>query len=128
MRVSDVELVCQDLFAAPCDRSFDAVVASEVLEHLERPAAALTRLRALMRPGGLAFLNVPVNSPAPDHIFLWREASHIRELVDAARLQVITMRELPMTGHTLDDARRRCLTVSCALVARRPTNERPMDA
>jgi 2-polyprenyl-3-methyl-5-hydroxy-6-metoxy-1,4-benzoquinol methylase len=124
MRVQDVELARHDLFAAPADRSFDAVVASEVLEHLEQPAEALARLRGLTRPGGLVFLNVPVNSPAPDHIYLWRDPGQIRELAIAAGLDVLTAHAIPMTGRNLDEARRLQLTVSCVVIARRPLDER----
>ena len=46
-----------DVDLAPA--SFDAVVSCDVLEHLADPAAALTRLVELLRPGGALYLTVP---------------------------------------------------------------------
>lgn len=39
--------------------SFDAVVACDVLEHLEDPAAAVARIADLLVPGGVFYLTVP---------------------------------------------------------------------
>jgi SAM-dependent methyltransferase len=39
--------------------SFDIVVSSDVLEHVERPDLALGELRRVLRPGGTLILNVP---------------------------------------------------------------------
>lgn len=39
----------------------DCVICTEVLEHLNKPEAALLNMRRLLRPGGLLLLTVPVN-------------------------------------------------------------------
>ena len=39
--------------------SFDALILSEVLEHLRDPWAVLERLRPLLRPGALVFASTP---------------------------------------------------------------------
>jgi SAM-dependent methyltransferase len=41
------------------DHSFDALILSEVLEHLRDPWAVLERLRPLLRPGALVFASTP---------------------------------------------------------------------
>jgi len=41
------------------DGSFDLVTASHVLEHTDSPSAFLTRLRELLTPNGLLFVEVP---------------------------------------------------------------------
>ena len=49
-----------DLADAPLDNgSFDAVVMWHVLEHVRNPRAQLTRLAALLKPGGILGLRVP---------------------------------------------------------------------
>src|SRR5690606_32084775 len=45
-------------------QSFDSVVFSEVLEHMEDPGEALRNLRNLLAPEGRLFINMPINSPA----------------------------------------------------------------
>lgn len=109
-----------DILAAPGgDRAFDSIVASEVLEHLERPAEALAHLRDCLSPGGRMFVNVPVNSPAPDHIALFTTPEQVVELVGASGLEVVDAAFFPLTGYTLDRARRTGSTISCAVTARR---------
>ncbi|MFG1889110.1 class I SAM-dependent methyltransferase [Micromonospora sp. NPDC049051] len=128
MRTRNVDLRRQDLLTAPTDQMFDAVVASELVEHLEHPTEALRRLTALTRPGGLLFLNIPVNSPAPDHLALWRSPEALRSLVTDVGLTIEQSHEFPMTGKTVQQARSQNLTISCVLLCRRPTDERPGHA
>lgn len=54
-----VDLVC-DVTAVPeGDGSFDAILCSEVLEHLPEPVAALEEFARLLRPGGRLILTAP---------------------------------------------------------------------
>lgn len=57
-----------DLFKGPTGL-FDSMVFSEVLEHMEDPRGSLEALRGLLAPQGRLFVNMPINSPAPDHLF-----------------------------------------------------------
>lgn len=114
------ELRLQDLYEAPADGAcFDSVTMSEILEHLEDPVAALRAVARHMRPDGLLFVNVPANSPAPDHIFLFEGIDHAAETVRAAGFAIELEREFPMTGATLERARRKKLTTSCVVIGRR---------
>jgi len=54
------ELVLADAHRLPFeDASFDRVLMSEVLEHLDDDAAALAEIRRVLRPGGVLALSVP---------------------------------------------------------------------
>lgn len=62
------------------DASYDLVYASHVLEHIDDDHAALSEVRRVLRPGGMAVLPVPINQettieyPAPNP----REVHHVR--------------------------------------------------
>ena len=101
-------------------QSFDAIVFSEVLEHVEDPLQALKVLFHLCKPGGRVWINVPANSPAPDHLFLINEPKEAADLVEKAGFQVVETQSYPMSGVTLERAIRQKLTVSCVVVGQRP--------
>ena len=111
-----VSLELSDLFAEH-DRTFDSIVCSEVLEHLEEPAEALRRMRRLLAPEGRLFVNAPVNSPAPDHIYLFRTPEELVDMVRGEGFDVLLTHFAPATGATLERARKNSLTISTVVVA-----------
>jgi len=118
-----VDLQLQNLFevgVANPGGKFDSIVMSEILEHLEDPVAALRAATAWLRPGGLLWINVPANSPAPDHIFLVQSLEHAASIAQKAGLEVVDRVAYPMSGTTLEKAVKRKLAVSCVLTARKP--------
>jgi 2-polyprenyl-3-methyl-5-hydroxy-6-metoxy-1,4-benzoquinol methylase len=58
---SEIEWIQADLNAPlPCpDASFDAIISTEVIEHLENPRAVFRELSRLLRPGGHLLLTTP---------------------------------------------------------------------
>ena len=113
-------LVLQDLYAVNDDHAqFDCITFSEVLEHLEDPRGALVKLRALLKSGGRIFVNVPINSPAPDHLYLLRSPEEATAAMLDAGFMIERAEFYPMTNHTLDQARRHKLTISACFIGRR---------
>lgn len=119
MGVADrVQLVRQDVFEAfKGQHEFDSIVASEVLEHLERPLDALKSLYACLVPGGRILVNMPANSPSPDHLYLIREPEETLQLLQDSGFEVLDYRLFPMAGYTLDQCRKHKLTINCAAIA-----------
>lgn len=58
-RMPQHDWLVADLTAGPVEGSFDAVVCSEVLEHLDEPAAAVEHLARSVRQGGVVVITVP---------------------------------------------------------------------
>lgn len=116
-----VTIVEQDVLNASVRYGgFDGVAISEVLEHLERPDVALRELGLALKPGGEIFINAPLNSPAPDHIYLWRSPEEFCQFVTAQGLAVESCNLFPVTGAALDYALRQQLMISCVVIATRP--------
>ena len=126
-----VDLVLRDLFAAPDagagQRRFGSVVLAEVLEHLENPVAALKGVARHMKPGAFLWLHVPINSPAPDHLYLLRTPEEAVELARSGGFAPTDWAFYPMTGQTLERARKRSLTISAVVTANSRLMPTPHD-
>ena len=66
----------------------DWLVSVEVLEHLEDPVRFLLGLRAILRPGGKAFVTTALNAPNADHIYLYRTAAEVCAQLEEAGFAV----------------------------------------
>jgi SAM-dependent methyltransferase len=91
--------IVADLHALPVDdASFDAVVCTEVLEHVAEPARVLDELHRVLRPGGRLLVTVPfvgeLHEEPHDH---YRYTSHgLRGLL--ARAGFADVEVEPLTG------------------------------
>lgn len=114
-------LEVRDLFDSGYrEPAFDSIVLSEVLEHLEQPGRALTAIGSLMRPGARLYINVPVNSPAPDHLFLLRTPEEAVSFVQQHGFDIERTGFFPATNYSLEAARKHALTVSVCVIAVKP--------
>jgi SAM-dependent methyltransferase len=67
-----VPLVQMDLTCAPLpDDSFDALVALNVLEHIEDDFSAMVHIRRMLKPGGVAVIEVPASPGLFDSFDNW---------------------------------------------------------
>ncbi len=65
-------------------RRFDAVIARDVLEHLDRPWDAVREMHSVLRPGGLALASIPMARPR----VVWNDYTHRRGFTRAAVRQL----------------------------------------
>jgi 2-polyprenyl-3-methyl-5-hydroxy-6-metoxy-1,4-benzoquinol methylase len=113
-----LELRIQDIFAEPPKgTTFDSIVLSEVLEHLEHPQQALRQLLPLLTPEGRLYINMPVNSPAPDHIFLLQSPEEVINLVKSSGYRIEQSHFAPITNMTLERARKTQSTITTLIIA-----------
>lgn len=107
-----------DFLDAKPDESFDSIVCSEVLEHLENPLLALSKIAKMLSSNGRGYLNIPLNSPSIDHIYLFRSPDEIVGMVTSAGLRVEKIACFPAMGYSLSRAMNARTTVTCSLVVR----------
>jgi 2-polyprenyl-3-methyl-5-hydroxy-6-metoxy-1,4-benzoquinol methylase len=98
---------------------YDMVVISEVLEHLERPGQALSFLNSALNPGGLIYVNVPINSPSPDHIYLIEHPAAGLALIEAAGFEIVSQELYATQGRAIEKALRDRISISMAVVGRK---------
>jgi len=112
-----VSLVQTDILEAKEPSSkFDLIVISEVLEHLEDPAAALRFLRRAVSDKGRVFINVPLNSPSPDHIFLLSTPEEATRLAEDAGFRVETLELFATQGARIERALATQVSVSVGMI------------
>ena len=97
-------------------KTYDSIVVSEVLEHLEDPVGALHGVKKILSSDGHAFINIPCNSPAPDHLFLYSKPEDFFEQLEVAGLTIRERFITPSTGSTIERALKSKLAISCAAV------------
>jgi SAM-dependent methyltransferase len=117
--------VISDAYRVPLDDgTAGTILLTEVLEHLERPADALTECRRLLRPGGHLIATTPFSWPLheePRDYF--RYSPHgLRHLAGEAGLEVVELRALSGVWTTL------ALHFSYALQRYRPRAAPVVDA
>ncbi len=119
----NVALVLQDVTSyVKSQKKYNAIVISEVLEHLENPIEAIKNLYQLLSADGLIYMNIPVNSPAPDHIYLWRKPEEVLDDVRNAGFEIDQYFLYPATGCTVERALKFDLSISCVVIAKKGKN------
>lgn len=59
-------VICQDLEALTFDSdSFDLIISSDVMEHVNKPATVLSEIARVLRPGGSYVFSIPIRWPLP---------------------------------------------------------------
>jgi 2-polyprenyl-3-methyl-5-hydroxy-6-metoxy-1,4-benzoquinol methylase len=84
----EVNFMLKDVFAHQVTAVYDWITMGEVLEHVEDPVALLKHVGTFLKPTGRLFLTTPTNAPAIDHIYLFRNADEIREVIHTAGLAI----------------------------------------
>ncbi len=101
------------------DRTFDLIVMGEVLEHVEDPASFLRHAREAVSPSGAIFISTCINSPATDHIYLFRHESEVEELATRSGLSVQSRLVVPYHGTDLSQSYAEMLPINIAMVLSR---------
>lgn len=102
---------------APSPETFDLVILSHILEHLDDPVGALHRIRPVIGKRGLLFVNVPLNAPMPDHVVLLESPDDAADLLRQAGFRIVEAASHTTQGMTLSQALKRRTAVTCSIIA-----------
>lgn len=84
-----VNYILSDIFDFEANNGkYDFITLGEVLEHVEKPVELLKKISSLLKPNGVLFLTTPANAPAIDHIYLFRNADEIRQIISQGGFKI----------------------------------------
>lgn len=106
---------CDFLTWEPSDQ-YDAVVMGEVLEHVEQPQQFLQKIAALTHGNSHIHVTTCINSPAIDHIYLFKHAQDIANMVKASGLCIKHQLLIPYQSTTLATSEQDKLPINIALI------------
>ncbi len=95
----------------------DLIILSEVLEHIQFPTKVLENLKPQLKSTSKVFINVPINCPAPDHIYFMDSKNSAIKMVEKSGLRINSVELYPATGYSIEQAVKRKLTISVCIVA-----------
>jgi 2-polyprenyl-3-methyl-5-hydroxy-6-metoxy-1,4-benzoquinol methylase len=78
----------KDIFDFDESVKYDFIVLGEVLEHLDKPQEILVKLSRLLSSNGILWITTPTNSPALDHVYLFKTKEEVISLIEACDLKV----------------------------------------
>lgn len=84
----NVNFYLKDVFEYFPEKKYNWITMGEVLEHVEDPIKLLQKLHSLLDDKGKAFITTPTNAPAIDHIYLFKNAQDIRDVINAAGFKI----------------------------------------
>jgi 2-polyprenyl-3-methyl-5-hydroxy-6-metoxy-1,4-benzoquinol methylase len=86
---NSVTYTLTDVFEFFPDKKYDFITMGEVLEHVEDPVKLLEKLYELLDENGKVIITTPTNAPAIDHIYLFKNAEDIREVIGKAGFKIV---------------------------------------
>jgi 2-polyprenyl-3-methyl-5-hydroxy-6-metoxy-1,4-benzoquinol methylase len=84
-----IRYIKKDIFDYEDSNKYDFIVLGEVLEHLDNPKEILIKLSKLLNPGGLLWITTPTNSPALDHVYLFKTKEEVLGLIKDSGLETV---------------------------------------
>ncbi|MEZ4923798.1 MAG: class I SAM-dependent methyltransferase [Crocinitomicaceae bacterium] len=89
IKSDQVNYVLSDIYDYQPDQKYDFITLGEVIEHVEQPVELLMAIRSMLAPDGCLFLTTPANAPAIDHIYLFRNAQEIRDVLKEGGFEIV---------------------------------------
>jgi len=77
-------------------QGYDAIVACELLEHVDEPAGVLAHIHSSLNPGGKAFVTMALNIAQEDHVFWYISTTQCIEQIHAAGFEILESEFIPV--------------------------------
>jgi ubiquinone/menaquinone biosynthesis C-methylase UbiE len=71
------------------DNSLDVLLMGELIEHIQDGQGVMSKIAKKLKPGGYCYFSTAANSPAEDHILLFKSVDEIRQFVKECGWKVI---------------------------------------
>lgn len=110
------ELVHADFLDQGFTGKYDAIVMGEVLEHVEAPVTFLKKIKELAHDDTFIFVTTCINSPAVDHIALFKNVDDIKAIISSAGLQIADYNLVPYDKLDEEESQKRELPMNIAFV------------
>lgn len=101
----------------PDGETYDLVILSHILEHLDDPIAALEKMRNAVGKRGVLFVNVPLNAPMPDHVVLLENPDMAVDLLVRGGFRIVEMATHTTQAKRLSQSVRQRIAVTCSIIA-----------
>ncbi len=85
----NILFLLKNIFDFSPTEKFDFITMGEVIEHVENPLSLLIKVRELLTDSGMAYITTPANAPTLDHIYLFNNATEIRDLLNEAGFEIV---------------------------------------
>jgi 2-polyprenyl-3-methyl-5-hydroxy-6-metoxy-1,4-benzoquinol methylase len=79
----------KDIFDYDDSNKYNFIVLGEVLEHLDNPKEILIKLSKLLKSNGFLWITTPTNSPALDHVYLFKNKDEVLKLISESGLETV---------------------------------------
>lgn len=113
-----ISVECQDFFLMDEQEKYDAIVISQVIEHVERPGEFLCKAKALANTGALVYVSTAINSPFPDHIYHFHNKAEVVQMVEKAGFVIMDEFQSVSDGMSLERAVRKGYDIIIGFILR----------
>jgi len=98
------------------DMSLDALLMGELIEHIEKGEYVMNALTKKMKKNGFCYFSTAANSPAEDHILLFKTVSEIRDFIGHAGWEIMNEHLGTLNNLSVEESESRGSNINYAAV------------
>ncbi len=110
------EIIIADFLKFRNHQKYDAIIMSEVLEHIEEPQKILQKIAKTANNDAFIFITTCINTPAIDHINLYRNISELKDEINSSGLAIKKLFQTPYYRFSINESIKQGLPINVAMV------------